>query len=98
MRGWAATGSAAVADRDDFANQRRQLVVLALDDRLDLRSHLTELLDQRLRGGTGQQRRDHGDDKRTAPDLARRLRGGGSLNYGETFSLESADNLFPLGA
>ena len=37
----------AVADLDDLTNERGQLVVLAVDERLDLRGHLNELLLQR---------------------------------------------------
>src|SRR5262249_40420124 len=92
------SSSDAVANLDDLADQAADVVVLAVDQRLDLGRHLAQLLLQGSAAGASDDGGDDGDQERTAPDLADGVAGRRCLDDVEPLGLEGAGDLFALGA
>src|SRR5690606_17500430 len=89
-------GDDAVADLDRLADQPRAVVALRMNDRLDLRRHLLELIGQAHRLGPGEDRGDEDDEEGALPDLPDRLGGRLGLDHAESLRVESPGQLLTV--
>jgi hypothetical protein len=88
----------AVADLDRLAHEARAIVALRVDDRLDLRRHLAQLVGEieGIGAGAAQDGGDEDDEKRALPDLADGVRRRLGLDHAETLRIEGAGKLLAI--